>query len=422
MMPHSELDILCAKTKGFTSDSRLAGDDLIFVALMGASFDGSAFVESVLKKFPAAYAVTANQQVFSALHEELQSRALLVENAHDAHRYIAKNFRIKFAGKVVAIGGSNGKTSTKDFLFHILSSKFRCIKTQASQNGELGIPKTLEQLHGKGESIDVAVIEVGIDGPGDMIRHAELVRPGIAILTSIGEEHLNLLKSVEGVFREERVLADWCADYGGQVVVPPDEPYLKRLVAEGIAIGAPSPEGKFRHPFAQKHFISNLALCLKTAQLLGMSDEEIQASLATLTVPEGRGVLKQHAANVWLYEDYYNANSSSMRAGIDSAAAEAQRLQLPLRLILGDMFDLGDQEHAVHVQVLEMAIGARPKSLVLIGDRFARAVQALAAKDSVTTLYASQPMAVADKAKLFQDAGVYLIKGSRGMALEHLCR
>lgn len=421
MTPLSDLDLFCAKAKGFTSDSRVANDDLIFVALSGSSFDGAKFIDSVLTKFPRSYAVTENAKAFANLSEALQSRTLLVESAHAAHRHIAKNFRIKFTGKVIAVGGSNGKTSTKEFLHHILSKKFRCIKTQASQNGELGIPKTLESLYQAQGPVDVAVVEVGIDGPGDMIRHAELVRPNIAVLTSIGEEHLNLLKSVEGVFREERILADWCVDYGGQVVVPSGNDYLDKLVKEGKAIHAsPLPE-HFKHNLTQKHFLSNLSICVTVAKLLGMTDSEIQASLGSLKIPEGRGVLKEHGEGVWIYEDFYNANSSSMKAGIDSAGDLAAQKKLPFRMVLGDMFDLGDQEDSVHQHVLEYAIATKPSSLVLIGERFSRAALKLNLQKSIDKIYASKAAALSDQKSLFAERGLYLLKGSRGMQLEALC-
>ncbi len=419
-----ELDVLCSKAKGFTSDSRLVIDGSIFVALSGASFDGAKFILPSLTKFCGAFAVTQNQQVFESLPEEIRSRVLLVEDAHLAHRHLAKNFRIKFTGKVIAIGGSNGKTSTKEFLYHILASKFRAVKTQASQNGELGIPKTLEQLHSlDGSPVDIAVIEVGIDGPGDMIRHVEIVRPHIAILTSIGEEHLNLLKSLEGVFREERILADWCGDYGGRVFIPQGDEYLERLVKEGKAVkSSPSLVSKFNQPFSQKHFISNLALCLSVAKMLGMNDKEIQFALDNIEVPEGRGVLREYGDHIWIYEDYYNANSASMKAGIDSAKDAAKQKSLPFHLVLGDMFDLGEQESVVHNQVLEYALDSKPDSLVLIGERFDRAVKQMGAIKSVSKLFASLEEAVSHREKLFSLPGVYLLKGSRGMRLECLCR
>lgn len=414
----AELDYFCSKTKGFTSDSRLADNDKIFVALSGATIDGANFIQEVLIKFSGSYAVTENKKVYSELDDSIKDRCLLVSSAHQAHRHIAKNFRIKFSGTVIAVGGSNGKTSTKDFLYQILSSKFNCIKTQASQNGELGIPKTLEQLN---SNTQIAIVEVGIDGPGDMIRHAELVRPNFAILTSIGEEHLNLLKSVEGVFREERVLADWCYDYGGQVVVAGADPYLNILVKEGKAIAAKDLNNKFNPPFSQKHFLSNLSLCVEVCRLMQMTEQEIALAVQNLQVPQGRGVLKQKNQNKWFYEDYYNANSSSMKAGIDSAKDIAQAKGVPLRLVLGDMFDLGDQESSVHDQVLKMASESGAETIILIGERFASALNRFENKQRVSDVYISQSEAVKNKDKIFSRPGVYLIKGSRGMRLEALC-
>jgi UDP-N-acetylmuramoyl-tripeptide--D-alanyl-D-alanine ligase len=419
-----ELDALCAKASSFSSDSREVRDGVIFVALSGTASDGARFIEPTLAKYGAAFAVTQNKDVFLGLPEGVKERVFLVSDAHQAHRHLAKNFRIKFSGKVIAVGGSNGKTSTKEFLYHILSSKFRVVKTHASQNGELGIPKTLEKLHPiDGSPVDLAVVEVGIDGPGDMIRHVEIVRPHIAILTSIGEEHLNLLKSVDGVFREERILADWCADYGGSVFVPQGDQYLERLVREGKAKKtSPAMLDKFNQPFSQKHFISNLALCVGVAKTLGMNDKEIQFALNTIEVPEGRGVLRSHGEDVWIYEDFYNANSASMKAGIDSAKDIAKSKNLPFHLVLGDMFDLGDQESVVHNQVLDYALESKPETITLLGQRFDRAVEQMGVRSVVHKNYLSLESALQDRSSFFKTPGVYLLKGSRGMKLELLCR
>ena len=187
---------LAKKASAYTSDSRRVTAQTIFVALKGEKTDGHKFVPELLER-GCLLAIVSQDWLAQNSHYQNRGDVLAVPSTNEAHRLLAAVFRKKFQGKIIGVGGSSGKTSTKDFLSHLLSGAFKVFKTEKSQNGELGIPKTLEGLH---SGFDLAVIEIGIDAPGDMRRHVEIVEPDVALLTSIGEEHLNLLKNIENVF------------------------------------------------------------------------------------------------------------------------------------------------------------------------------------------------------------------------------
>lgn len=404
---------------GFTSDSRAFREGDVFFALKGEKADGATFVPEILKQNPTGVVV---ERGFAARFPNLRDpRVMEVDGVHAAHREAAGYFRRKFRGRVVAVGGSNGKTTTKEFLATLASSGLKVVKTDKSQNGELGIPRTLEKLR---EGIDVAVVEVGIDGPNEMLRHASLVAADFALLTSIGEEHLNLLKTVDNVFVEERVLADEALARGGRVFVPSDDPYLARLLPLKGVTGTPlRPEevdASFHCTLGHPMALRNAALAARVALELGVSREQIAKAIADLVVPDGRGQEIRLAPDFVLLADHYNANVASLRAGIAYARGVADRERLPLKLMLGDMLDLGEATAAAHDEALACAAAANPAAVLLVGPEMSRRAASLQAQlgaGRVTTAPDSAS-AVPLAQQLRLGPAVLLAKGSRGTRLE----
>ncbi|MBS1985582.1 MAG: UDP-N-acetylmuramoyl-tripeptide--D-alanyl-D-alanine ligase [Bdellovibrionales bacterium] len=408
------------RARAFTSDSRNFAPGDIFVALKGETSDGHRYVKAVLEQKPTLVLV---QKGWSAENHVQSDLILEVDNPHSAHRAVAGLFRRKFQGRVIAVGGSSGKTSTKEFLATILATRFKTVKTLKSQNGELGIPKTLEQLH---PDVECAVVEVGIDAPGDMARHAELVQPDIALLTSIGEEHLNLLKSVENVFKEERILFDVTLKRGGICFAPGSDPWLRRFAGTENVILTPADPTlqstkaaqRLRERLPNAYAIQNATLALGVAQQLGLKEAEVLAAIDRLELPEGRGNLQMLPSGLLLVADHYNSNPSSLRAGVGSAAQLARQHKKPLHLILGDMLDLGDVTASAHESVVADIVGAQPATLTLVGPEFGRLAPRFREKisqvkdfpDSATAAESLDVSALAES--------VVLLKGSRGMRLE----
>ena len=409
------------KAVGFTSDSRAVRAGDLFFALKGEKTDGALFVPEILKKNPTA--VFAERGFGQRFPDIRDPRIVEVDNVHAAHREAAGLFRARFTAPVVAVGGSNGKTTTKEFLATILASDRPILKTDKSQNGELGIPKTLEKLR---EDLRAAVIEVGIDGPGDMLRHVQLVAPDVALLTSIGEEHLNLLKTVDNVFSEERILVDETLKRGGRAYVPAADPYLQRLAKLPRVTSTPArPEDldpSFRcllgHPMARQ----NAALAAKVALDLGVPREKIAAALLVLEVPEGRGREIRLRPDVLILADHYNANVASMKAGLAYAREVADREKLPLKLVLGDMLDLGEAVAAAHDEVIAAAAQMLPKEVQLVGPEMSQRQARLAGLLSGGSVSSAPSSALArtPAQNLLQGPSVLLVKGSRGTALERV--
>jgi UDP-N-acetylmuramoyl-tripeptide--D-alanyl-D-alanine ligase len=415
----SELQPLAEAASGYTSDSRHLRPDQVFVALKGDARDGHDFVEEIVRVGKARSVVIdrAYETAHLNLLQQHEVDWLAVDDTHLAHRALAKIFRRRFKGVVLAVGGSSGKTSTKEFLYQLLSKRFSCVKTQKSQNGEQGIPKTLEQLR---DGIELAIIEVGIDGPGDMIRHMDLVRPDLGVLTSIGEEHLNLLKDVDGVFREERLLFDAVWNGGGRCFGPASDPYLARFIGRADFQATPArPEdvdAAFRCSLTHPYGLQNAALACVLGRHLKLADELIAQAVANFSLPEGRGQVFEPRPGLVVLADHYNSNPASLKAGLEFARLEGERRKLPVSLVLGDMLDLGPEAPALHERMLSEIRACGPARVLTVGPMMG----ALAPRLGAPTESFADAAAAASVFDASSWKGVVLVKGSRGMALEKI--
>jgi UDP-N-acetylmuramoyl-tripeptide--D-alanyl-D-alanine ligase len=250
------------------------------------------------------------------------------------------------------------------------------------------------------------------------------VAPDLAVLTSIGEEHLNRLGSLEGVFREEVLLFGTVRARGGACFCPADDPWLARLAAfSGVHLVPSDPhelhptlDTPLRNVYARR----NAALACALALHLGMQPEEVAHGLAALTLPEGRGGERRLETGVVLLLDHYNANPSSMRAGLAAAHARAEEEGLPLRLVLGDMFDLGTECRRAHEGLLDDLKCTRASSIWLVGPEMSRLGPALAKVVPEVETFPSSTAAASAAERLRAPPAVVLFKGSRGMSLERV--
>lgn len=415
------LEALASRARSFTSDSRTAGPGAIFVALRGERRDGHDFVTDALARGGFAVVETGAVARLDLAAEERSGFVVETEDVHAAHRVLAAIFRRRFSGTVVAVGGSSGKTTAKEFLRAMLEARFRTVATERSQNGERGIPKTLEKLE---DGVEMAVVEIGIDAPGDMERHAGIVHPDVAVLTSIGEEHLNLLGSIERVFREETVLFDVAISRGGACFAPAEDRWLASLRGrERVTLVPSEPEAVhpdfatgLRNPYARR----NAALAAAVALHVGVAPGAIAPVLSGLVPPDGRGGERRLPSGALLLLDHYNANPSSMRAGLEAARWRADEERCELRLVLGDMLDLGAATRSAHEGLLP-AIGAvRPEAVWLVGPEMSRLEGALRGACPTVRSFQDSAHAAGAAVEMASRPGVVLFKASRGTALERI--
>ena len=422
------------KTHRFiASDSREVGSGDLFVALIGENTDGHNFVEKARAQGATAL---VHLKSFSPPAGIL---SFPVENTLDAFRKLAKAWRKEFHFPVIAVAGSSGKTSSKELLAALLRGKWNnVLQTQASQNGFQGVPTTLLRMR---EDQGAAVVEVGIDEPGAMIQHLDLVAPDAGLLTSIGPEHLEKLIDIDTVEKEEGLLFKVLEQRGAKAAVNQDDArivnqarHLKKCAAIPYGIKNPAyirgkklPEDflevtgldggphSFKQPMPGIHNALNLLGAIAMANTLGLSADEMQKGLATFTPPPGRSEIHRWKGCRVLV-DTYNANPSSVEAAIGTLLDEAAK---ETWVCLGDMLEMGKLEEELHRNLANLLEGAHINHVLLYGPRMAQLEDELKKRNFPGSVeHFSTHEALASSLRAAKAGDSILIKGSRGMRME----
>lgn len=425
-----------------TTDSRAVTHGDLFVALKGDSFDGHDFITQAVQK--GAIAVLCEKYPADATQEGID--IFLVENSLESFRLLARHWREVVDPTVVAVAGSVGKTTTKDMLAAILSAKYQnLIWTKGSQNGFIGLPMTLMEIK---PDTEAAVIEVGIDAPGAMIQHIDVVRPEVSLVTAISEEHLEWLKDLETIAREENLILEETARAGGTSIINLDDPWIKPLMHTikshgkvGFTLGGVAGphtvagrlkgaslkiEGLGREsftvtcPLPGEHNARNLLGAITAALVLGVTADQIEEGLSGFVSSGGRSQLEVLPGGGKVLCDFYNANPASMRAAF-SVASNSRSKNGVLWLCLGDMKELGTSEEALHrglaADIKDLGSGVR---VLLYGDRMkwlGAELRSIAPEILVKEFEQLDSLASEIKSQ-FKSEDFALIKGSRSMKME----
>ncbi len=428
------------------TDSRRVTPGCLFVALRGERFDAHDFIGK-------AIADGATGVICERGRNPSTTRPISFFACDDtllALRQLARAWRTTFSIPIIAIAGSVGKTTTKDLLAAILRGRWpNVLHTEASQNGFLGIPLTLMRLR---PTHQVAVIEVGIDAPGAMQQHMELMRPTAAMLTAIGPEHLEQLIDLATVTKEERLCLQVTAKQGGQVIINVSDPAIAPLAQElsaakpwcfGMQLsetpdsrtlsgrwseatstlsvrGLADNEESFVAPLPGEHNASNLLGALTVAQALGLSAEQMRTGLATCTISYGRSEIHELRGAIFIC-DYYNANPTSMLAAFKLLDQQHQQKSSAGKrwLVLGDMLELGNNEAKIHADLAASIQQGGYEHVLLYGPRMQHLAKALPNHAHIEHATTHAELSTILRQQLHPGDTV-LIKGSRGMRMEEI--
>jgi UDP-N-acetylmuramoyl-tripeptide--D-alanyl-D-alanine ligase len=406
---------------GLGIDSRTVRPGEAFVAIAGERFDGHAFLEQA--RAAGAVLAIVEQDVSPLAADSSDGLALLrVESTVAALQALAYRWRdlLRDAGcRIVSVCGSNGKTTTRHLVHHVLThAGLGGSQSPKSFNNHLGVPLTV--LGARAED-DFLVTEVGTNHPGEIAALSAIVRPDIAVITSIGEEHLEFFEDLVGVACEESAVLEHIADGGTAILladhrlpVPltiPAEPEfaILRFDLDPNTAGLPLPG---------EHNRLNASAASAVARCFGIAEERIAAAWPSAGHAPMRGELIGADDPRWptVINDAYNANPTSMRAALKVLAD----YPAPRTAVLGDMLELGQATESAHRDIAALAAETAERC-VLIGPRFAAAAADLAMDERAVSAHArwSDDLAAQIAAELTTDATL-LIKGSRGMALERL--
>jgi UDP-N-acetylmuramoyl-tripeptide--D-alanyl-D-alanine ligase len=413
-----------------STDSRTLKRGELFVALRGENFDGHKFVEAAAKAGAAGAIVdTGWKGKVPAKFAVIRAKDTLV-----AYQNLAANYRKSLPLKVLAITGSNGKTSTKDFAASALARKFRVTKTQGNFNNHVGLPRTILEATSEDE---VAVWEIGMNHPGEVGPLAKIAAPDAAIITNIGIAHIEFMGSREAIAEEKGALAEAVGPQG-TVILNADDAFSKEIATRTQArvTFAGTQEGTVRAtdihqtpdcteftilegahrcraqlPVPGLHMVQNALLAIAAGRAFGLSLEECAAGLASAPLTKARLQIKE-INGVQFLDDSYNANPDSMKAALRTLVeldADGKRIA-----VLGEMRELGKESDRGHEDVGETAAALRIDQLIAIGETGAlisRAAENAGLEKSVavgSTTEAAQLLT-----EIAEPGDLVLIKGSR---------
>ncbi len=423
---------------GVSIDTRTLKPGQLFVALRGEKVDGHSFISQAL-------AAGASGVVVEFAHPELLTMGgdipvVAVVNSHEAMIKLAVAYRDMVAAKRVGITGSNGKTTTKEFLYELIQVvQPHVYRSSGNLNNLFGLPLALMAMP---HDTKVAVLELGISLPGEMARLAPIARPHLVVITNVGASHLEFLKTIEGVAREKISLVSF-AEPGTKAVVNGDDAVLmeeiKRqgksfvtfgvnnradVMPESMTVGDDGVtlvriEGNtFRLPLFGRHHVYNLLAAYAAFKTLGYTFAGIDTRSIELSSANMRGQV-MHSHDVTFIADCYNANPDSMRSGLNSLATHAGGTRRVL--VLGDMLELGDAGEEAHREIGRQLAKMSFDVAFLVGPSMKQAFDealALGVPASRLVHFADARACARETAGYFRAGDLVYIKGSRGVGLE----
>ncbi|MBQ6131803.1 MAG: UDP-N-acetylmuramoyl-tripeptide--D-alanyl-D-alanine ligase [Selenomonadaceae bacterium] len=420
-----------------STDSRKIKSGELFVALKGENCNGESFAKDALKKGAAAVLVSKTAKRIP------DGVVLKVDDTLIAYRQIAGAWRNRFDIPVVAVTGSNGKTTTKDLTAAALTGLGNVQKTSGNFNNEVGVPMTLLELR---EKHNAAVVEIGMRGLGQIESLVQVVKPTIGIVTNVSNAHIELLGSIENIAKAKGELVA-AIKTGGTIILNADNPHTAAmknlagagvnvvtygldnpadLTAKNILIGSVATEftltyrGEdfdFEIPMLGRHNVSNALAAIAAGLTVGLSVEEIQRGVSTLTTTKMRfEVIRRDGLTI--VNDAYNASPASMRVAIKTTS---EIYSGRLIAVLGDMLELGEISEAVHKEIGAELVENKFDVLITLGElgKFIAAGAREAGLENVYT-FDTHEDAAKKILELVRDGDTILFKASHVMHMEKI--
>jgi len=376
---------LPSKIIGISTDTRTLKPGELFIPLKGPRFDGKKFIKAALKSGAAV---------------------LKAKDGLKALQKLAAFHRNKFNIPVIGVTGSSGKTTTKDMLASILSQAGPTLKNEENLNNEIGVPLTLLKLKKRHE---FAVIEMAMQGLGEIGELAKIARPNIAIITNVGEAHLLHLKSQKNIARAKAEVLKFCK----YAILPADDKFFKflkkqapkgcRIVPFGIIQMGHNLMYLKNLPLPGRHNVYNALAAIKVAKLLKLKPASIARGLKKFKPSSKRMEFIERADGVKIINDSYNANPSSMKAALLVLASQPADRRIA---VLGDMLELGRKSKFYHQQTLNFAKKLGIDLIFTKGNEFSKA--------------SNLRSPISNLQKTVRPGDVILVKGSRGMKMEEV--
>jgi len=432
-------EVLARKAlKRVSTDSRTVAAGDLFVAIRGERFDGHSFIDEVFRHGALAAVVDYKSDLAPFAGKPF----LVVENTVRALGAVARMHRQKFKIPVLAVAGSNGKTTTKDMIAAVLKKKMNVLSTEGNLNNHIGVPMTMLRLTKKHKA---AVIEIGTNHPGEIEYLCSILQPTHGLITNIGREHLEFLHSIEGVAQEEGALFSFLRQKKGGAFINADDPHvrtvarrMKRTITYGFRASKAdvsgailstnqsgcntisfSARGKKTHKISLRVPGEHNAMNALAATAVGYSfrvSEKVIAGALSHFHPTEKRMQTLNLGGVMVLNDTYNANPDSMIAAVqtlDRAVVRGKKIA-----VLADMLELGDQSEAEHARV-GTEIAHLGVDYVLTFGQYARFIHEECGNKQAVH-YDHKNMLAEYLAELITAGDAVLVKGSRGMRMEDI--
>ena len=410
------------KIKNVVMDSRKVTEGSLFFAIN----NGNSYVKDVLDK-GASLVIADNTDI-------KDKRVIKVSDTVASMQDLATKYRKKLDVQVVGITGSNGKTTTKDIVYSLLSVKAKTLKTEGNYNNHIGLPYTLLNVTDEERFV---VLEMGMSSLGEIRRLGEISSPDYAIITNIGDSHIEFLKTRDNVFKAKTELLEFVNKEN--TFVCGDDEYLGKLDVNKIGFNENNTykiesyefsnkgskfilDGKeYEMSLLGKHNISNTAIAIELAKKIGLTDEEIENGLKEIKISNMRFQEIKIGEDIYI-NDAYNASPTSMKAAIDTLN-EIYNDKYKIA-ILGDMLELGENEVDYHMDVLNYLLDKKIKLIYLYGERMKKAYDIFMKNKSEEYRFWYYPTkeGIVESLKNIKMDKVILLKASREIKLEEIIK
>ncbi|MBO5361739.1 MAG: UDP-N-acetylmuramoyl-tripeptide--D-alanyl-D-alanine ligase [Paludibacteraceae bacterium] len=382
-------DSLCVST-----DTRHLPAGCVFFALHGERFDGNKFAKQALES-------GASLAVIDKPEYALPEGTLLVPKTLLALQDLAREWRRELALPIIGITGTNGKTTTKELLATVLSTKYNLHYTQGNLNNQIGVPLTLLQIT---RAHEMAIVEMGASHPGDIKELVDIAEPNCGLITNVGRAHLEGFGSFEGVQQTKKELYDYLREHQGFIFRNTDNPYLAQMAGDLKTVAYTTGTMPSGTNLVGEYNAENVSAAICVGEYFGISREQALEAIRQYVPTNNRSQAMQ-TANNHLIVDAYNANPTSMQAAINAFKGDTY--------ILGAMRELGEYSHLEHQNIVNMLAERKAEYVFLVGEEYMRTTSPYPVFENVEQLHKyleTNPL---------RDKNI-LLKGSRSTQMEKL--
>ncbi|MBK79111.1 MAG: UDP-N-acetylmuramoyl-tripeptide--D-alanyl-D-alanine ligase [Flavobacteriaceae bacterium] len=428
-MSISEIYKLFISSSGISIDSRIIVKNNLFLSLKGPSFNGNKFAIEALEK-GAKYAIIDEHSKNTRNNDKI----ILVKDVLVCLQELAKFHRKKIKTKIIAITGSNGKTTTKELIKVVLEKKFKTIATKGNLNNHIGVPLTILNIS---KETEIGIIEMGANHKGEIKNLCEIAMPNIGYITNFGKAHLEGFKSLKGVIEGKSELYNYLIEKNGEILINSNDKtqliqthnYKKKktfgnskksdfvfkfISSKNENLSIKNDEFIFSSSIYGNYNFNNICAAIVFGKIFNISNDSIQNGISSYKPKNNRSeIIKKKNTTIIL--DAYNANPSSMNEALE--AFKENNITKKSCVILGDMLELGKHSIKEHAKIISKCLKIKVHNILLVGDFFLKS----RLDDNYNILYFKSINELNDhlkKNKIKYDK--VLIKGSRKIGLEKI--